>query len=152
MASMSALYVGLSGLVNSSNALNTTANNMANVNTKGYVRQQIVFEDTSYNVLTRFATNTLQRGNGVTIQQAAHVRDILLDEAYRKENGRCGFYEKLIDATDEIQTQLGEFSGISYQEAMSDLLSAINEVSKTPDDNTARASLVQSAVAFTVNI
>lgn len=148
MASMSALYVGLSGLVNSSNALNTTANNMANVNTKGYVRQQIVFEDTSYNVLTRFATNTLQRGNGVTIQQAAHVRDILLDEAYRKENGRCGFYEKLIDATDEIQTQLGEFSGISYQEAMSDLLSAINEVSKTPDDNTARASLVQSAVAF----
>lgn len=148
MASMSALYVGLSGLVNSSNALNTTANNMANVNTKGYVRQQIVFEDTSYNVLTRFATNTLQRGNGVTIQQAAHVRDILLDEAYRKENGRCGFYEKLIDATDEIQTQLGEFSGISYQEAMSDLLSAINEVSKTPDDNTARASLVQSAVSF----
>ena len=71
MASMSALYVGLSGLVNSSNALNTTANNMANVNTKGYVRQQIVFEDTSYNVLTRFATNTLQRGNGVTTKHTA---------------------------------------------------------------------------------
>lgn len=38
---MSALYIGLSGLTNSSNALNTTANNMANVNTKGYVRQQV---------------------------------------------------------------------------------------------------------------
>ncbi len=148
MASMSALYIGLSGLVNSSNALNTTANNMANVNTKGYVRQQVVFQDTSYNVLTRFATNTLQGGNGVTIQQAAHVRNILLDEAYRKENGRGQFYEKLIDATDEIQTQLGEFNGISYQESISDLLAAINEVSKTPDDNTARSSLVQSAVAF----
>lgn len=148
MANMSSLYIGLSGLVNSSNALNTTANNMSNVNTKGYVRQQVVFQDTSYNVLTRFATNTLQRGNGVTIQQVAHVRDILLDEAYRKENGRYGFYDKLIDATDEIQTQLGEFNGISYQESVSDLLAAINELSKTPDDNTARSALVQSAVSF----
>ena len=86
MANMSALYIGLSGLTNSSNALNTTANNMANVNTKGYVRQQVVFEDTQYNVLNRFATAALQRGNGVTIQQVSHVRDILLDEAYRREN------------------------------------------------------------------
>lgn len=148
MANMSALYIGLSGLTNSSNALNTTANNMANVNTKGYVRQQVVFGDTQYNVLNRFATATLQRGNGVTIQQVAHVRDILLDEAYRKENGRYGFYDKLTKATDEIQTQLGELNGISYQNSISDLLSAINEVAKTPDDNTARAALVQSAVSF----
>lgn len=148
MANMSALYIGLSGLTNSSNALNTTANNMANVNTKGYVRQQVVFGDTQYNVLNRFATATLQRGNGVTIQQVSHVRDILLDEAYRRENGRYGFYDKLTKATDEIQTQLGELNGISYQNSMSDLLAAINEVAKTPDDNTARAALVQSAVSF----
>ena len=148
MANMSALYIGLSGLTNSSNALNTTANNMANVNTKGYVRQQVVFGDTQYNVLNRFATATLQRGNGVTIQQVSHVRDILLDEAYRRENGRYGFYDKLTNATDEIQTQLGELNGISYQNSMSDLLAAINEVAKTPDDNTARAALVQSAISF----
>lgn len=148
MASMSALYVGLSGLVNSSNALNTTANNMANVNTKGHVRQQVVFQDASYNVVTNFATNTLQRGNGVTIQQVSHVRDILLDEAYRKENGRYGFYDKLTSATDEIQTQLGELNGISFHNSITDLLSAINEVAKTPDDNTARAALVQSASGF----
>ena len=148
MSNMSALYVGLSGLVNNSNALNTTANNMANVNTKGYVRQQVVFEDTHYNTTNRFATATLQKGLGVTIQDVSHVRDILLDEAYRKENGRYGFYDKLLNAADEIQTQLGELNGVSYQESMKDLLSAINEVSKTPDDNTARAALVQSAVSF----
>ena len=38
-------YVGSSGLKNSQNALNTTANNMANVNTTGYVRQQVRFSD-----------------------------------------------------------------------------------------------------------
>ena len=36
------LYVGASGLQNSQNGLNVIANNMANVNTTGYVRQQVV--------------------------------------------------------------------------------------------------------------
>ena len=106
MANMSALYIGLSGLTNSSNALNTTANNMSNVNTKGYVRQQVVFEDTQYNVLNRFATATLQRGNGVTIQQVSHVRDILLDEAYRRENGRYGFYRHSLASSTEYHTRI----------------------------------------------
>ena len=38
-------YVGNSGLINAQNALNTTANNMANVNTTGYVRQQVRFSE-----------------------------------------------------------------------------------------------------------
>ena len=38
------LYVGASGLQNSQNALNTTANNLANVDTKGYVRQQVYLQ------------------------------------------------------------------------------------------------------------
>lgn len=148
MANMSALYVGLSGLVNNSNALNTTANNLANVNTKGYVRQQVFFQDTHYNTTHRFATNDLQKGLGVSIQDVEHVRDILLDQAYRKENGRQGFYEKLSTATLEIQAQLGELNDVSFQNSINTLWQAVNEVAKTPDDNTARATLVQSAVAF----
>ena len=42
---MGSLYIGASGLQNSQNALNTTANNLANVETKGYVRQQVLFAD-----------------------------------------------------------------------------------------------------------
>ena len=37
------MYIGASGLQSAQNALNTTANNLANVNTEGYVRQQVVF-------------------------------------------------------------------------------------------------------------
>ena len=42
------LYVGASGLQTQQNALNVVANNLANVNTKGYVRQQVVFADRNY--------------------------------------------------------------------------------------------------------
>ena len=37
-------YVGSSGLKNSQNALNTTANNMANVNTTGFKGQRTEFK------------------------------------------------------------------------------------------------------------
>ena len=39
------LFIGVSGLQSSQNALNTTANNLANVDTTGYVRQQVLFTD-----------------------------------------------------------------------------------------------------------
>ena len=39
------LFIGVSGLQSSQNALNTTANNLANVDTAGYVRQQVLFTD-----------------------------------------------------------------------------------------------------------
>ena len=42
---MGTLYIASSGLRNSQNALNTTANNLANVDTEGYVRQQVLFSD-----------------------------------------------------------------------------------------------------------
>ena len=45
---MGSLYIGASGLQNSQNALNTTANNLANADTKGYVRQQVLFADRDY--------------------------------------------------------------------------------------------------------
>ena len=45
------LYIGASGLQNAQYALNTTANNLANVNTTGYVRQQVRFADKTYNKL-----------------------------------------------------------------------------------------------------
>lgn len=45
------LYVGAAGLRGAQNALNTTANNMSNVDTQGYVRQQVRFADMNYNRL-----------------------------------------------------------------------------------------------------
>ena len=45
------LYVGASGLQNAQNAINTTANNLANVDTKGYVRQQVRYADKNYTIL-----------------------------------------------------------------------------------------------------
>lgn len=106
-------YVGSSGLKNSQNALNTTANNMANVNTTGYVRQQVRFSDKHY--ITRnnptAGTNIQQSGLGVSVSDVAHVRDIFLDKSYRQENGRKGFYSTLYSTTSYVEDIMQEMNG-----------------------------------------
>ena len=152
MGGMAGIYVGLSGLQTSSNSLNTTANNLSNVNTDGYVRQQIVNKDLAYTYVgTTSGTTTGKNGLGVTVAKVNHVRDIFLDAAYRKENGRNGFYEKMYESLYEIETQMGEsefITGIGFQNNITDFLEALHEVAKTPGDVTARSALVQSASQF----
>ena len=149
---MTGLYVGLSGLVTSSNSLNTTANNLSNVNTDGYVRQQVVDKDMMYNdVTTHSNTNQGQSGLGVTVQEIAHVRDMFLDLAYRKETGRESFYSKLYDAVYEIETQVGNtdgIDGIAFQSSITNLLTSLNTLSEAPGDLVYRSAVVQSAVEF----
>ena len=53
-------YVGSSGLKNSQNALNTTANNMANVNTTGFKGQRTEFKSLLYQTIQTRSTS----GNG----------------------------------------------------------------------------------------
>ncbi len=66
MGLSSALYCGTSGLFASSENISIVANNLANVNTIGYKRQQIYFEDVLYQNITT-ASGTGQQGRGVTI-------------------------------------------------------------------------------------
>ena len=57
-------YVGSSGLKNSQNALNTTANNIANVKTTGYTRQEATLQaKDAINVTARYGSV----GTGVTV-------------------------------------------------------------------------------------
>lgn len=76
------LYIGASGLQNSQNALNTTSNNLANVNTKGYVRQQVLQVDRNYTTFNTTASISQQQsGLGMKIGDVVHARDIFLDKS-----------------------------------------------------------------------
>lgn len=145
---MGGLYVGVSGLQSAQNAINTTAHNISNVNTTGYTRQQVVFDDTGYHNIGMNAVGRLKTGLGVDIQEVRRCRDEFLDKAYRQEKGRQGFYESQYEVYAEIESQFGELQGVNFQAIMSDLKSSMTELALSPTSNVARAALVQSSVAF----
>lgn len=148
MAGMGSLYVGVSGLQSSQNALNTTAHNLANVNTTGYVRQQVLFGNLAYNNIGNAAIGAKQVGLGVTIDSVRQVRDYFLDKAYRTEVGRQSFYETGYNTISEVETLFGELEGVAFQSSMEELKQAIQELAKDPSSTVARSLLKQKAVAF----
>ena len=138
---MGSLYVASSGLQNSQNALNTTANNLSNVDTEGYVRQQVLFQDRNYTTFnTTAAISNQQAGLGVTIADVVHTRDIFLDKYYRSESGRQAFYQACSDTATELETFYQELEGATFQSALigdddgndGSFWAAIEELAKDP--------------------
>lgn len=148
MSLMSSLYIGVSGLGASQNSLNTTAHNLANVNSPGYVRQQVLQQDSTYIKWGVTHLSSLQTGLGTDIATVRQVRDMFLDKAYRQETGRQGFYEVQYQAVEEVEGMLGETEGVAFQNSLNDLWTSLQELSKTPGQIEARASLVQNAQSF----
>ncbi len=133
MSLMGSFYVGVSGLTASSNALNTVAHNLANVDTEGYTRQQVSYATRTYITLSTGASTTNQLGLGVYYSQTRQVRDTFLDLNYRRESGRSAFYEVSYNAMEEVEDILGESNeGQEFSTAISNLWVAVQELAKDP--------------------
>lgn len=148
MGGFGSLYVGTSGLQMSQNALNTTAHNLANVDTLGYTRQQVVQADTLYNNIKESYLSKSQIGLGTNIAAVRQVRDMFRDAEYRTSVGRQGFYEESYNTVYEIQNYFGELESIKFNDSLQTLWNAVSEVAKQPDDSVKLATLKEMAVTF----
>ena len=150
---MEALYVGGTGLRSAQNAINTSANNLANVNTAGYVRQQVLFADKNYNTFAYAAVSTQRVGLGVGIGDIVHARDVFLDKTYRSEAGRQSYYEAYYNAIDEVQSLYQELEGTAFKDVLmgsgsdrdsnSSLWSAFEMLAEDPSDMTNQSLVIQ---------
>ena len=150
MPLMGSLYIGNSGLQTSQNALNTTAHNMTNADTAGYVRQQVQQGTKVYNTIrTDYkAVSSQQIGLGVEYTKVKQIRDYFLDQTYRREVGRSAFYEVSWAGLEEIESLLDELNGETFQESLEGLWTAVQELSKDPSNAVTQGLLVQKASQF----
>ncbi len=148
MPLMGALYVGASGLQTSQNALNTTAHNLANIDTTGYTRQQVLQGNRHLDNIGESYNNKLQVGLGVAYTDVRAVRDEFLDLQYRKESGRSAYYSTNYEVIQEINTLFGETEGAEFQTSLQNLRDALENLAKSPSDGTVQAALVNTASQF----
>jgi flagellar hook-associated protein 1 FlgK len=130
---MSSTFTGLNisytGLVAANAALNTTANNIANIETEGYSRQ--IVNQTAATAMRAFQSYGCV-GAGVDTLGAERVRDIYYDEKYWTNNSKLGEYDKKQYYCAIIETYLNDTRGTNevkgfttifseYQSAMESL-------------------------------
>lgn len=142
------LYVGAAALRTSQTALDITANNLVNIDTDGYVREQVMFTDDTYSFFQGAAISDQMKGTGVKIADVIHTRDMFLDKAFRSENSRYSFYAASYDAVLEVENFLQEANGEAFSEAVSDLYGAFQEFAKDPSDSVNQNLVVQKASLF----
>ncbi len=146
--SMGSLWIGASGIKVSQNALNVTANNLSNVDTKGYVRQQVLQADRDYYTFdTTASVSRQQSGLGVTIGEVVHARDIFLDKTYRTQVSRSGFYSSTYETISEVETYFQELEGKAFQDVLTSeddgLWTAFQEFAKDPSRSDGQNLVIQ---------
>ena len=67
MSLFSGLYVGTTALKVASDALNTTAHNVSNADTKSYTRQQVSQSTRHYNILSNATTKVAAKEIGMGV-------------------------------------------------------------------------------------
>ena len=150
MPLMGSLYIGASGLQSGQNALNTTAHNLTNIDTTGVTRQQTLLSSKRYITISKnpAAVSDQQYGIGVNLSAVRQVRDYFLDQTYRKESGRSTFYEASTDVLGEVENVLGELNGEDFQTSLTNLWTAVQELSKDPSSSVTQGLLVQRSAEF----
>ncbi len=141
------LNTAYTGLLASNAALNTTSNNIANVQTEGYSRQHVIQE--AANALRVFQTYGCA-GAGVETLAIERIRDDFYDQKYWDNNTRTGEYEMKAYYMKQIETYF-EDNGVDsgFKTIFDDfMLEAMEELLKDPSSDSAKAQFVGKADAL----
>ncbi|PRR70299.1 flagellar hook-associated protein FlgK [Neomoorella humiferrea] len=141
----------LRGMQAAQRSIYTTAHNIANANTEGYTRQQVVLATTpAYPVpaMNRPGGTGWQIGTGVDSQETRRMRDEFLDTQIRRETGSLGMWEQIQDVLQQVEIVFNEPSDTGLSTLMSQFWAAWQELSKNAESSPVRTTVVETASAL----
>src|SRR6478672_6335409 len=147
----SGYYAACSALKTQTSALDIVANNVANVSTAGYSRKQPQFGENPPIVLGQ-----LTFGTGVSLENAASIRDPILQIRIQQETGTQGELSAFVNAMQQVQTQFNN-QGNDIGTQLSALFASISQLSTSPASIALRqgvltaASNLASSISTTAN-
>jgi flagellar hook-associated protein 1 FlgK len=149
MAGMSSLGIAVSGMSAAQAGLYVIGHNIANSDTAGYVRQQVIQSDFYSNTIGESGTATMQLGLGTDIAAIRQIRDKYLDISYRTEISKTLYYSTKYEVGAEVESIIGELEGeYKFQDVLNDIWSALNELSIDPTGVDTRGNFITTISTF----
>jgi flagellar hook-associated protein 1 len=141
--SFSGLQTALRGLTAAQAAIDTTSHNIANANTPGYSRQQVVLTESPAMTLPSLSSNgsaSMQFGTGVDVTQISRIRDQFLDIQYRAQNSQTSSASTSTTILNQVQTGLDEPSSNGLSTQLQQFWSSWNDLSNSTTGTSAPAA------------
>ncbi len=140
------LTIASSGLRAANAALNTTGNNISNVNTAGYSRQQVTQE--AANALRVFATYGCA-GAGVETIAIERVRDKFYDNKFWSNETKLGEYDAKAYYCKMIEDYLEDDNKTGFVSVFSRIEDALQEITKNASSSSTKAQFIAAAKSLT---
>lgn len=131
---------GLSSLLASQTALSVTSNNIANVNTPGYTKQDIVL-----NVANSIQTGAGFIGTGVTVAGITRSYDQFIQAQLLNQQQSQGRSAAMDQTWGQVEQVVNEAQGMGISSSLTDYFNAWQNVASNPTDQSARIVLLQKA-------
>ncbi len=144
MSSFSSLEIGKRSLLAQKFGIDTTSNNIANVNTPGFSRRSAVMSETEAN-----KSNGNYQGSGVQVNLLRSFRQELLDKEVCGNLSQQKGYEIDQLYLQQISSVFGEPSDSGLSELTTSFLNTFNTLAQNPENVALRQSLLENANALT---
>ncbi len=128
------------GLLSQQLAIEVTGNNIANVETEGYSRQDVVFESN-----TPRSTSQGQLGTGVRVSGIERVFDQFLFQQILSEGDPTGNFRVRENVFEQLEVLFNENQGRSLNSELSELFAAFQDLSSNPTGLPERAEVIGRA-------
>ena len=142
------LNIAYTGLLASNAAMNTTSNNIANVQTEGYSRQQVTQQ--ASNALRVFQTYGCA-GAGVETLAIERIRDEFYDGRFWDNNAQLGEYDMKQYYMQQLETYFDDDGKSTGFKTIFDqlMITGMQALLKDPNSATAKSQFVGYAGALT---
>ena len=141
---MSSLFGTLSTAVKSlmmqQAAIQTTSNNIANINTPGYARQRAVIQEDPPVVL-----GTLLFGTGASVEKVESIRDRVLELRLHQETQQEGKLEAFLGAMRQVEGLFNEAGGVGLESVLTNFFNSLLELTTNPSNIPLRQEVITSA-------
>jgi flagellar hook-associated protein 1 len=140
MSSLNAsLAAALSGLIADQGAMAATTNNVANVNTPGYSREEPVLSASD-----PVSIDSLSYGTGVTLESIQSITDPLLESQVQQQTQAQGQFTALASALQQAQASFTT-STTDIGTQISNFFDSLNQLSTNPSDLSLRQGVLTAA-------
>lgn len=136
-ATFSGFSTAFSALQASQKRLDIVGQNLSNMNTPGYTRQQLETSSLNYsNPISRYMNGSQYSvGFGVSMDRVSQIRDPYLDAQYRAQIDKAGYSNSMQSALDTLAKALDESNTAGIHTAINDIKSTLTNMQNVSNTN-----------------
>jgi flagellar hook-associated protein 1 FlgK len=135
------LGIALGAMEADRGAIEITSNNIANVNTAGYSREQVnLLENVPVQI------GNILFGTGVSLGQTTSVRDSLLEQRLDQENQTSSQLNSFLGAMNQVQSLFNETAGTGLQSSLSAFFNSLTQLAADPSNSSYREGVLTAGL------